>query len=108
MIAEADTITIGGVEFVHGCNDQFEYYAHTDERDWSWEVFRHLQGPNTEAWLAMTCEAGRNGRARLLNSATQHLDGTLDTDPLYHIDVHDKIALLAGVAELVKVGKWPA
>ena len=102
-------LTVNGITFQHGLNDKFEFYAHTNDKGWSWEIFRHeppLRENGHICWMAMVAKSGRKGAARMLNTATQNSDGTIDTDPLYQCG-SNKDLLLKGVADLVKAGQWP-
>lgn len=108
MINETDTVTVDGYEFVHGFNDQFEYYSHTDEKRWDWEIWKHRKGPiNTKTWFASVSAPGRNGGVKMLNTAVVEGDKVIQADPLYHLNSYSSQTLLEGLVLLIKAGKWP-
>lgn len=109
MISNTDTTMVGPCEFVHGFNDQFEYYAHTDGKGWSWEIWRHRKGPiSTKTWFASVAMPGRNGAVHMLNTAIVKDDEVVQADPLYHINPYSHESLLEALVPLIEIGEWPA
>lgn len=108
MIKNSDVLTVKSYEFVHGFNDQFEYYAHTDEQGWNWQIWRHRKGPiNTQVWFASVTASGRNGGTKMLNTAVVDGEEVIQADPLYHLNPYSSQTLLEGLVPLIETGKWP-
>lgn len=109
MIGNLDTILVKGVEFTHGFNKQFEYYAHIDDKDWSWKVWKHRRGPiSTKTWFVSVAMPGRNGGVKMLNTAIVDGNGdVIQSDPLYHINPYSHESLLEALVPLIEMGEWP-
>lgn len=109
MIKDSDTKLVGPYEFIHGFNDQFEYYSHMDAQGRNWQTWRHRKGPiNTKTWFASVTAPGRNGGTKMLNTAIVDSEGeVIQADPLYYLNPYSPQALLKGLVPLIEANEWP-
>lgn len=100
--------TVNDIDFDHGFNDMFEYYAHNDN-GLCWQIFRHLKGEGamTVTWMACVSERKKDGSVRMLNSIVRHFGGSITADPLAHLNDKLPEPLLEALTDLIKKGEWP-
>jgi len=48
----SDEITVSGISFNYGTNDEYEFYSHTDHAGVLWQAWRHLRGQEQAGWYA--------------------------------------------------------
>lgn len=97
------TISIEGLEFQYGTNEAFEFYYHEDEKLLCWQVARRLND-ECGAWFATVSEPGAQGRVLTLNATG--VDSEAD-GPLAQHGIFNSYALLIGISDLIKAGRWP-
>lgn len=96
----------GGLEFRHGTNGEYEFYAHTDHNGVIWQVWRHLREPET-GWYASVHQPGPGGVDAVLNTLIHNQERSeikqwpdLNGDP-------DSSILLCGIVALIKADHVP-
>jgi hypothetical protein len=104
--AIAQTITVSGVQFLHGTNDTFEFYSAKSD-GLTWDVCRFVKPDMAWFWQVFVYEPG-DGRccvltSRMLGQSEGVLYRTAQKDEHQAFPGH----LLRATAKLVKIGEIP-
>jgi len=86
-------------------NDRFEYYAYRGDGN-CWQIYRKLEGKESEVWFAVVSELKPDGIVQSLNSTTK-VDSKVYVEPLAYINDRFYKELLKGLARLIKEGHIP-